>query len=467
MQVLVALARADGKVVSRDELTDFCWDGRIVGEDAINRVLSRLRHIAAGIGGNSFQVETIRGVGYRLVDLGFSAPLRSPARSSHQPVLPRARVSRRTVITASAAVCAAAGVAAAWHLPRVKYEPLPLAAQYYRRGLETRGQASIHLAEQGAALFREATRIDPQFAEAWGALAWSYRGLLEFGPRPDTARLKALSRSAAVRALELDPDSIDAQSALLLLKPFFGNWAEIETGCSKLLDRYPHNSNLDYNLGHMLCEVGRWRASVPYLRAVMRRERFWPLPHVKLVQSLYMSGRIEEAEDLIEDGMKRFPRRKDYWLSKIRYLAISGRLSEAIAFANDLSSRPADVTEPAVDFEILILNALADGSRAAHDAAFETVAATATRNLAYLPIAALSASVLGKVEASFSMLEGFYFGRGPWARGRSERPFTDFLFSASTAAIRRDARFPTLLRETGLELYWRTTGTVPDYRRFN
>jgi len=37
MQVLTALARRRGEVVSRDELVALCWGGRVVGEDAINR----------------------------------------------------------------------------------------------------------------------------------------------------------------------------------------------------------------------------------------------------------------------------------------------------------------------------------------------------------------------------------------------------------------------------------------------
>jgi len=40
MQVLVALAQADGQVVGRDDLLDLCWDGRIVSEDAINFVVA-------------------------------------------------------------------------------------------------------------------------------------------------------------------------------------------------------------------------------------------------------------------------------------------------------------------------------------------------------------------------------------------------------------------------------------------
>ena len=68
MQVLVALARAAGSVVSREELIRRCWDGRVVGEDAINRCMSRLRALAdRGDGTRSFHVETIARVGYRLL----------------------------------------------------------------------------------------------------------------------------------------------------------------------------------------------------------------------------------------------------------------------------------------------------------------------------------------------------------------------------------------------------------------
>jgi TolB-like protein/DNA-binding winged helix-turn-helix (wHTH) protein len=65
MQVLVALARVKGKVVSRDDLIESCWDGVIVGDEAINRCISRLRK-AAEASGNAFSIETLSRVGYRL-----------------------------------------------------------------------------------------------------------------------------------------------------------------------------------------------------------------------------------------------------------------------------------------------------------------------------------------------------------------------------------------------------------------
>ena len=65
MQVLVALARADDRVVSRDGLIDACWGGRIVGEDAINRCIGRLRRLAETCE-DGFSIETLARVGYRL-----------------------------------------------------------------------------------------------------------------------------------------------------------------------------------------------------------------------------------------------------------------------------------------------------------------------------------------------------------------------------------------------------------------
>src|SRR3569623_1223516 len=76
MQLLVALAKAEQAVVSRDSLVEQCWDGRVVGDDALNRCIVALRHLAASFDPAPFQIETIPRVGYRLrsSDTASSAP---------------------------------------------------------------------------------------------------------------------------------------------------------------------------------------------------------------------------------------------------------------------------------------------------------------------------------------------------------------------------------------------------------
>jgi tetratricopeptide (TPR) repeat protein len=96
MQVLVVLHERRGEVVSRDTLNELCWGGRVVGDDALQRCISRLRKLGRAHG--AFDIENVRGVGLRLVEAG---GLRRPG------------VARRTwVLAAVAAVVAlaAAGV---------------------------------------------------------------------------------------------------------------------------------------------------------------------------------------------------------------------------------------------------------------------------------------------------------------------------------------------------------------------
>jgi TolB-like protein len=65
METLVALHRAEGALLSRDDLLAACWRGTVVGEDAIQRVIQRLRKVAARSG--AFRIDTISKAGYRLV----------------------------------------------------------------------------------------------------------------------------------------------------------------------------------------------------------------------------------------------------------------------------------------------------------------------------------------------------------------------------------------------------------------
>jgi DNA-binding winged helix-turn-helix (wHTH) protein/TolB-like protein len=96
MQVLTTLAGSRGQVLSREDLLERCWGGRIVGEDAIQRCIGQLRKLADAVGG--FHLETIPRVGYRLVETGVR---RAPPR-------------RRPWALLWAALVGAAGLAGLW-----------------------------------------------------------------------------------------------------------------------------------------------------------------------------------------------------------------------------------------------------------------------------------------------------------------------------------------------------------------
>jgi TolB-like protein/DNA-binding winged helix-turn-helix (wHTH) protein len=106
MQVLVALAGARGETLSRDDLITACWEGRAVSDDAVNRVISRLRALARTF--VSFEVETITKVGYRLVEQAGNASTDfatfDPGQEPGSPGVPR-----RTLIAGGVAAAAAVG----------------------------------------------------------------------------------------------------------------------------------------------------------------------------------------------------------------------------------------------------------------------------------------------------------------------------------------------------------------------
>jgi Tol biopolymer transport system component/DNA-binding winged helix-turn-helix (wHTH) protein len=113
MRVLVALARARGGVVSREELVETCWDGIIVGDDSITHSIAKVRLIADCGGAQAFEIETIPRVGYRLRKTEPATPDVIPSPPVATPVaLPSSKSWRWIGLAVAAAAIAATSVVA-------------------------------------------------------------------------------------------------------------------------------------------------------------------------------------------------------------------------------------------------------------------------------------------------------------------------------------------------------------------
>ncbi len=91
MEVLVALCRSAGTVVSSDELLDQCWGGAVSGDNPVHKTIAQLRSLLGDNTKSPLYIETIRKRGYRtiaeVVQDGAVAPDswrdRSPFRGLH------------------------------------------------------------------------------------------------------------------------------------------------------------------------------------------------------------------------------------------------------------------------------------------------------------------------------------------------------------------------------------------------
>ena len=104
---LQALADHPGEVVTRQALIDRLWDGNaLIGEPALNRVVSELRKATGETPGSPTLVQTIPRKGYRLV----------PVRTEGTPAPPRLRWPGWTMTVAVLVAVVATGVVINWTL---------------------------------------------------------------------------------------------------------------------------------------------------------------------------------------------------------------------------------------------------------------------------------------------------------------------------------------------------------------
>jgi DNA-binding winged helix-turn-helix (wHTH) protein/tetratricopeptide (TPR) repeat protein len=504
MQLLVVLAHANGHVVSRDELIHRCWDGVVVGENAINRVVSLLRAAAAEHCAGAFRIETIKKVGYRLVaepsavratasdvpsadatlpanDASATrdastvgpAPLTSdvPAagdlpRTSEAPArLPA--LSRRTLLIGGATLGAVAiGAGIGWL--RAKKGPSPLARELYARGSNAQRQGLLDQTEQAIAFFREAVEVDPEYAAAWGALALSYRHKMVDDPTSNAQALADLLAGAARRALTLDPDNADAHVARVLAQPTFRHWSEQEQVFRRTLGRFPGHWLMRGSLGRLLYDVGRWSAGVPLFRANVEADAFLPVSRIALAEGLWALGRPHEAEQVYREALDRWPTHYRVWLTTFNFLALSGRPDEALALGGERQSAwPPGLPRPLVERNVAWARALETGRAELKAESAAALTSLATEYPATIPSSAPVLAALGAGDSAIA-LAGDYFDAARGTRPgenplrRADWRETSFLFCPPLAPVRGDPRFAEITASIGLDDYWKRTGTAPD-----
>ncbi len=477
MQVLVALAQARGAVLSRDDLVERCWNGRIVGDDAINRVLSRLRRLSDETE-HAFAIETITRVGYRLVQPVPDAPHADPPAPSDVSPTPAPTIGRRGVLAlgggAAAALLAGGGI---WIASRNPSLP-PAAVAAMARGEIATSQTVPEQNAVAVAAFRSATELAPNAAEPWGRLALAYRQLLAINGARDPVEASLIERrgqAAIARALALDPANADALVARATLMPVYRHWGAIERNCRPLLARFPDHGQLNLVYGIALTNAGRYRDGLARFRKAIVALPEWPQVHMRLVNALWTVGLLDEADAVLERAFATWPRHYSVWFSRERIFTYSGRGAAALAMFADRDSRPIGI--PDWNFAMSEAETRAITTRASADIARAATLLLdgAHRAVAFAASAAIFNTAIGQIDTAFALLNAFFFNRG-FTTGperyskeqgmydsRRERD-TTVLFQRDAAPLRADARFAALTREIGLEAYWRESGSRPDYR---
>lgn len=471
MQVLVALADAGGRVVSRDELIEKCWSGRVVGEDAINRVIGKLRRVAEASGG-VFRVETVARSGHRLLCDTIAI---EGATATAMPTAGTRSWRWIWWLAPTAAATLLIGIVVGYR-ERVPFghpagpAGMPAAAT----DLETRGLSSMfentpEQTAEGVGYLRQATALAPHAAPVWGSLAMSYVLSLGWTPPGERAAVSARVRDAANRGLGIDPRESRSAAALVSLEPTFGRWTAKAMGLAAAKARaYPDTGPLAYQEVQFLMATGQTQAALAAIRPVVATSPLVPWIRAAYIDLLAASGRLADADREADDAGRTWPRDRLIWFTRFDLAMFNGQSERSLAMAADRSAWPKQARDAEIERAARTARAIVSRNGAETDALLAALAATAPSSQADAERALRAAAALGRPGIALSVARRLYRDR-PTATPRGTilpniglpsdaDPPTAVLFLPPAEQLWGDPGFLALIKEIGLAAYWRHAG---------
>lgn len=171
----------------------------------------------------------------------------------------------------------------------------PDAYDAYLRGTYARGRMSPISVEESLEYFKEAIRLDSQYAEAYAGASHTYyvAGILGF--KPSTVAYPAAEESAT-RALALDPTNAEAYNTLAdVEKGYDRNWSAAEAEYKHALTLNPSYAIAHNGYADLLARLGRNDAAVAEAKRARELDPLSAQTTAFLGFILYQARKYDEA----------------------------------------------------------------------------------------------------------------------------------------------------------------------------
>ena len=161
--------------------------------------------------------------------------------------------------------------------------------------------------QHGLDYFRQAIRLDPNFAESYEGVADSYAtmGLYGFTP-PDQAFPAA--RKAALEALEMDDSLADAHATLGLIY-FYYDWDGVaaENEFRKAIDLNPNYAMAHSWSGETLAAMGRFHEAVDESQRALQDDPLSLIVNSNAAWTFFLAGQSDQAIQTLQKAIELDP----------------------------------------------------------------------------------------------------------------------------------------------------------------
>jgi DNA-binding winged helix-turn-helix (wHTH) protein/TolB-like protein/Tfp pilus assembly protein PilF len=315
------------------------------------------------------------------------------------------------------------------------------AYQLYLRGRFFWNKRSREGFERGASYFRQAVEKDPAYALAYSGLADSHIGTA-FYHYAAPHKVMPLARTAALKALEIDPSLAEAHTSLAHLKANYEwDWGESERLSRRAIALEPGYATGHQWFGiHCLAPRGRLEEAIAETRSARQLEPLSAVFNAFVGATLFFARRYDEA---VEEFRKTIEIHPDFgvahWYLGRAYLQ-KGRHREALAELREAVTLSGG--SPLMKGTLGVGHALAGDHAAATGTLSELETLRADSYASALDIAAIHAA-LGDREQAFRWL----------GQAEAERSFHLIYLKVwpELDPLRADPRFKALVLRLGLE----------------
>jgi serine/threonine protein kinase/tetratricopeptide (TPR) repeat protein len=310
------------------------------------------------------------------------------------------------------------------------YEQLLKGAYFARRGGRSNtGRAVEH--------FEQAVAIDPLFANAYAGLSIVYSNMSAFGSSGDRKNALQKQRTAALKALEIAPDSDQVLNALAISKTFEYKWNEAETAYKRAIEINPNYIAAYSNLANLYISLKRFDEGMALSRHAIELDPLRANVRANHMNRAVWAGRFDEAIEAAPEAISLAPENPITYVNRGAAYERKRMFPDAIA---DLQ-KACEIDKENLDHRIELARILAISSdRAGAEAILKEIEPHIDKT-SQTTLAGLYAALADNQKA-LDLLEKAYAEGVPGLRSLA----ADYVFDP----LRTEPRFKELLRKLNL-----------------